>query len=58
MTLLIIGLVLFLATRFPRTAPLLMRIDDWLGNGDISRSRNGGGTSKAVQASRRRSPKM
>jgi len=26
----------FLATRFPATAPLLSRIDDWLGNGSIN----------------------
>jgi epoxyqueuosine reductase QueG len=26
----------FLATRFPATAPLLTRIDDWLGNGGIN----------------------
>jgi reductive dehalogenase len=26
----------FLATRFPSTAPLLTRIDDWLGNGGIN----------------------
>ncbi|MGI9262946.1 MAG: 2Fe-2S iron-sulfur cluster-binding protein, partial [Woeseiaceae bacterium] len=26
----------FLATKLPRTAPLLMRIDDWLGNGGIN----------------------
>ncbi len=26
----------FLATNFPSTAPLLSRIDDWLGNGDIN----------------------
>jgi len=26
----------FLATRFPSSAPLLSRIDDWLGNGDIN----------------------
>ena len=26
----------FLATRFPKTAPLLTRIDDWIGNGGIN----------------------
>jgi ferredoxin-NADP reductase len=46
----------FLATRFPSTAPLLMRLDDWFGNGDINPVKKwwwdleGGFTSPAVKA--------
>ncbi len=53
----------FLATHFPSTAPLLSRIDDWLGNGsinpikkwwwDLEAGTNGGKIAKVANVNRR-----